>query len=109
LAVATVPVAAAVGDRLLHRYPQMQGYKNRALSFLNLQERYNQPTAAEISDAPIMEKPEIGNQRNTLEDKISLNNPEFLDMRTVDANFINWITDNKISYKLGTETKEVSF
>ncbi|EKE06846.1 MAG: hypothetical protein ACD_18C00258G0002 [uncultured bacterium] len=46
---------------------------------------------------------------NTLEDKISLNNPEFLDMRTVDANFINWITDNKISYKLGTETKEVSF
>jgi len=46
---------------------------------------------------------------NTLEDKISLNNPEFLDMRTVDANFINWITDNKITYKLGTETKEVSF
>jgi len=46
---------------------------------------------------------------NTLEDKISLNNPEFLDMRTVDANFLNWITDNKISYKLGTETKEVSF
>jgi len=46
---------------------------------------------------------------NTLEDKISLNNPEFLDMRTVDADFVNWITNNKISYKLGTETKEVSF
>ena len=71
LAVATVPVAAAVGDGLLHRYPQLQGYKNRALSFLNLQERYDQPTAAEGSDAPIMEKTEIGNQRNTLEDKIA--------------------------------------
>ncbi|MFA7245325.1 MAG: hypothetical protein WC070_04070 [Candidatus Magasanikbacteria bacterium] len=45
----------------------------------------------------------------TLKEKISLNNPEFLDMKSVDIDFIRWVTDTKIEYKLGTETKQSSF
>lgn len=46
----------------------------------------------------------------TLADKIDLNNPkEGMDAREADVDFIKWISDNEIEYKIGTEQKKVSF
>lgn len=45
----------------------------------------------------------------TLEDKISLNNPAFVDMRTENTEFIKWISDNEVEYKIGNEVKQVKF
>ncbi|MFA5947637.1 MAG: hypothetical protein WC806_01530 [Candidatus Gracilibacteria bacterium] len=45
----------------------------------------------------------------TLAEKISLNNPEYADLRTVDAEFVRWISDNEVEYKLGAELKQVKF
>lgn len=45
----------------------------------------------------------------TLTEQLSLNNPEYLDERTKDAEFVRWITNNKVEYKLGTELKQASF
>ena len=45
----------------------------------------------------------------TLADKINLNDPEYLDLRSVDAEFVKWISDNEVEYKLGTELERASF
>jgi hypothetical protein len=45
----------------------------------------------------------------TLLNKASLNNPEFLDEREANTVFIKWISDNKAEYMLGSELKQVSF
>ena len=45
----------------------------------------------------------------TLAEKINLNNPEYVDVRSVDAEFVKWISDNEVEYKLGTELKRASF
>lgn len=45
----------------------------------------------------------------TLAEKINLNNPEYVDVRNVDAEFVKWISDNEVEYKLGTELKRASF
>lgn len=45
----------------------------------------------------------------TLTEKASLNNPEYVDYRDVDAEFVRWLSDNQVEYKLGTELKQKSF
>lgn len=44
----------------------------------------------------------------TLTEEASLNNPEYLDYRSANAEFVRWLSDNEIEYKLGTELKRVS-
>jgi len=46
---------------------------------------------------------------DTLTEKVSLNNPEHVDLRNADAEFIRWLSDNEVEYKLGTELKRESF
>ncbi len=48
-------------------------------------------------------------ETETLAEKVSLNNPESIDLRVLDAKFIRWLSDNEIEYKLGTELKQASF
>lgn len=45
----------------------------------------------------------------TLLEKASLNDSAYADMRTRNATFVRWISDNEIEYKLGTEVKRASF
>lgn len=45
----------------------------------------------------------------TLANKASLNNPEFVDSRSQNATFVRWISDTEVEYKLGTELKQESF
>lgn len=45
----------------------------------------------------------------TLTDRVSLNNPEFLDERQENITFIRWISDNEIEYKLGTKLLQKTF
>lgn len=45
----------------------------------------------------------------TLAEMMSVNNPEYLDLRTADAEFIQWLSDNQVEYKLGSELKQESF
>lgn len=46
----------------------------------------------------------------TLENVMDFNNPvEGLDARVVNSQFIKWISDNEIEYKLGAELKRASF
>lgn len=39
----------------------------------------------------------------TLNEVLSINNPEAVDLRTEDAEFVRWVSDEKIEYKLGDE------
>ncbi|MBU1445708.1 hypothetical protein KKD70_00395 [Patescibacteria group bacterium] len=45
----------------------------------------------------------------TLTEVASLNNPEYLDLRSVDAEFVRWLSENQVEYKLGAELKQESF
>lgn len=45
----------------------------------------------------------------TLTEKASLNNPEYVDFRSADAEFVRWLSDNQVEYKLGSELKQESF
>lgn len=45
----------------------------------------------------------------TLADKASLSDSEYVDARTRTATFVRWLSDNEIEYKLGTELKRASF
>jgi hypothetical protein len=45
----------------------------------------------------------------TLVDKVSLSDSEFVDARDRTATFVRWLSDNEIEYKLGTELKRASF
>jgi len=45
----------------------------------------------------------------TLAEKASLNNPEYVDYRNTDAEFVRWLSDNKVEYKLATELKQELF
>lgn len=45
----------------------------------------------------------------TLANKLSLNNPEFADFRRMNAEFVRWVSDNEVEYKLGSEVKRASF
>jgi hypothetical protein len=44
----------------------------------------------------------------TLEELVSINNPEYLDLRTSDVNFVKWLSDNQMEYELGDQTERVS-
>jgi hypothetical protein len=39
----------------------------------------------------------------------SLNNPQYDDMRQYDTNFVRWISDNQVEYKVNTQLKTESF
>ncbi|MCH8518706.1 hypothetical protein LAT59_03010 [Candidatus Gracilibacteria bacterium] len=45
----------------------------------------------------------------TLEEVGSINNPEYIDMRQEDVQFLRWISDNEIEYELGTEILQELF
>ena len=45
----------------------------------------------------------------TLEEKISFNNPVYLDSRVESSEFVQWISDDELEYKIGTELKQTTF
>ena len=45
----------------------------------------------------------------TLAEKINFNNPEYADLRSMNSEFIRWLSDNEVEYKLGIELKQASF
>jgi len=45
----------------------------------------------------------------TLATVLNINNPEYVDMRTVNAKFVKWLSNNSVEYTLGTETKQATF
>ncbi|MEK6942705.1 MAG: glycoside hydrolase family 3 N-terminal domain-containing protein [Nanoarchaeota archaeon] len=63
--------APFLADSAVSNFPQLQGSKNKLLPFSNRQHQYDQPTAAEAADLQPIERPQIHNQRDTLEDKIA--------------------------------------
>ncbi|MFA6486361.1 MAG: hypothetical protein WCT40_03275 [Candidatus Magasanikbacteria bacterium] len=46
---------------------------------------------------------------NSLATITEINNPEYADLRTQKVEFVRWISDDEIEYKLGTELKQASF
>ncbi len=48
------------------------------------------------------------NDSETLEEIINLNNPEFLDSRSLNAKFVRWPSDSQIEYQLGSELRQES-
>jgi len=45
----------------------------------------------------------------TLTEETLINNPEYVDLRSSNATFIKWISDNTIEYKIGSEIKQESW
>lgn len=45
----------------------------------------------------------------TLEEVWSINNPEYIDMRQDDMQFIRWISDSEVEYEIGGEVLQLSF
>lgn len=42
-------------------------------------------------------------ESTTLQEKASVNNPEYLDLRSANAEFIKWLSENEIEYKIGAD------
>jgi uncharacterized membrane protein (UPF0127 family) len=49
------------------------------------------------------------NDSETLINKTSINNPDFVDARKQNADFVGWISDNELEYKIGAELKKKTF
>ncbi|MBU1682608.1 hypothetical protein KJ742_01545 [Patescibacteria group bacterium] len=45
----------------------------------------------------------------TLEEKLNINAPEYLDERTVKAKFVKWVSDNEVEYMIDAEAKREGF
>jgi len=45
----------------------------------------------------------------TLAKKVNLNNPEYADFKSENSEFVRWVSDTEVVYKLGEELKQESF
>lgn len=48
-------------------------------------------------------------ETETLTEALNINDPEYIDLRTQDAEFIRWVSENTIEYQIGSDRRQESF